>query len=69
MGRIMKGRLEMWHMRVRETPVEVCEHEQVNVTSFAGLQRTVCGDCGHVSVGYLHDSFEELSKQLHSIDD
>jgi hypothetical protein len=55
----------MWtaSFRSRETP-EPCQHEQVNVTSNAGLQRTVCGNCGYVSLGYLHDTFERLVMQM-----
>jgi hypothetical protein len=51
----------MWTpaLRSREEP-EPCQHEQVNVTANAGLQRTVCGKCGHVSLGYLHDTFQFL---------
>ncbi len=37
---------------------EACLHEQVTATHNYGLQRTVCGTCGHVSLGYLHDAFE-----------
>jgi hypothetical protein len=57
----------MWTatFRHRET-TESCTHGQVSVTSFAGLQRTVCGACGHVSVGYLHDSLQDLAAQLPS---
>jgi hypothetical protein len=51
----------MWTsaFRSREEP-EPCQHEQVIVTANAGLQRTVCGSCGHVSLGYLHDTFQDL---------
>ena len=53
----------MWTpaFRNREEP-EPCQHEQVNVTDNAGLRRTVCGDCGHVSLGYLHDTFQFLDE-------
>jgi hypothetical protein len=59
------GAPEMWTstFRHRET-TEKCAHDRVSVTSFAGLRRTVCGTCGHVSVGHLHDSFEDLTVQL-----
>ncbi|MCI0542962.1 MAG: hypothetical protein L0Z49_00780 [Actinobacteria bacterium] len=55
----------MWtaSFRHREAP-EPCKHEQVNITNNAGLQRTVCGDCGHVSLGYLYDTFEGLADQI-----
>lgn len=45
------------YLRSRDT-VEQCTHDQVTETTNYGLQRTVCGNCGHVSVGYLHDIFE-----------
>lgn len=52
------------YLRSRDTG-EQCTHDQVTETTNYGLQRTVCGNCGHVSVGYLHDIFEgrELDSQ------
>jgi flavoprotein len=48
----------MWTaFRSREV-AEECPHDSITATANYGLQRTVCGDCGHVSVGYLHDIFE-----------
>ena len=40
--------------------IDTCDHDQISVTTIAGLERTVCGDCGHVSVGYLYDLVEAL---------
>lgn len=51
------------HFRIRDTG-DRCTHDQVTETANYGLQRIVCGDCGHVSVGYLHDIFE--GRQLDS---
>jgi hypothetical protein len=63
-GRDTDGSYEMWTaksatFRNREV-IDTCDHEQISVTTIAGLERTVCGDCGHVSVGYLYDLVETL---------
>lgn len=42
---------------------DTCSHDHLTETANYGLQRTVCGDCGQVSVGYLHDIFEERQQR------
>lgn len=41
-----------------------CEHPDTVTTIFAGIERVVCEDCGHVSFGHHHDLVIEGSTQL-----
>lgn len=49
--------------RGRHEKVE-CRHNTKTSTETAGIQRTVCGTCGHVSFNFLHDVFAEEQQQL-----
>lgn len=42
---------------------EECNHAQRIETTFAGLGRAVCEACGHVSVSYQYNLFEEERRQ------
>lgn len=55
----------MWNTpRKGRELVEECRHPERIATDTAGLQRSVCADCGHVSVGYLYDVFADQVEQL-----
>ena len=41
-----------------------CKHRKKLTTETAGLQRSVCQKCGHVSVDFLFDIFAEEQQQL-----
>ena len=41
-----------------------CRHRKKQKSELAGIQRTVCSKCGHVSVDYLFDVFAEEQQQL-----
>ena len=41
-----------------------CGHDIKTATETAGIQRTVCDTCGHVSFNYLYDVFAEEKEQL-----
>ena len=41
-----------------------CKHRKNQKTELAGMQRSVCVKCGHVSVDYLFDVFAEEQQQL-----
>lgn len=59
----------MWiTTRQDRAPVEECAHEHRVKNGFAGLGRSVCEKCGHVSVSYLYDMFEEERRQLDVVD-
>lgn len=47
----------MWSPSRRKT--NNCQHENVTQTSSYGLLRTVCQDCGNVSVEHISDFLEE----------
>jgi hypothetical protein len=48
----------------------MCAHKSVLVTTTAGLERSVCEDCGHVSVRYVADTvkifpdFDDLTARV-----
>jgi hypothetical protein len=47
----------MWKTTFRNrNAADLCSHDRVTTTANYGLRRTVCGNCGHVSVGYLNES-------------
>lgn len=50
-------------------PTTECQHSQSVETSFAGLGRSVCESCGHVSVSYEYNLFEEERDQLNESED
>lgn len=33
-----------------------CQHTDITITVTAGMRRTVCDECGHVSVGLMGES-------------
>lgn len=33
-----------------------CDHEEVVITVVAGIERTVCVDCGYVTIGFDHST-------------
>ncbi len=41
-----------------------CEHSETVSTMFAGIERTVCVECGHVSFGHHHDLVSEGGTRL-----
>ncbi len=41
-----------------------CRHMRTIITETAGLERAACETCGHVSMKYLYDVFEQLSEQI-----
>ena len=41
-----------------------CRHIKTVTTETAGLQRDACEACGHVSVRFLFDVFEEMVDQI-----
>lgn len=41
-----------------------CQHEETKTVITAGLRRTVCQRCSHVSVDFVEDVFEEERAQL-----
>ncbi len=47
----------------------VCGHNTTTATETAGIQRTVCDTCGHVSFDYLYDVFAEEKEQLRLVGD
>ncbi len=41
-----------------------CEHSETVETMFAGIERTVCVQCGHVSLAHDHDLVQEGNSRL-----
>jgi len=41
-----------------------CRHMKRITTETAGLERAACEACGHVSMKYLYDVFEEMCEQI-----
>ncbi len=41
-----------------------CHHTRTVTTELAGLEREACEACGHVSMRFLYDVFEDRVKQL-----
>ena len=54
--------------RGRHKKVE-CRHNTKTATETAGIQRTVCDTCGHMSFDYLYDVFAEQKEQLRLVGD
>ncbi len=46
-----------------------CGHDTKTATETAGIQRTVCDSCGHVSFNYLYDVFAKEKEQLRQVGD
>jgi hypothetical protein len=40
-----------------------CSHMKTVTTETAGLERDACETCGHVSMRFLYDVFEDLAEQ------
>lgn len=49
--------------RGRHEKIE-CGHDTKTATETAGIQRTVCDTCGHVSFNFLYDVFAVEQEQL-----
>lgn len=45
----------MWPPNFKWRRVSECEHENVQTSLAAGLQRKVCLDCGHVAIAFVQD--------------
>jgi hypothetical protein len=45
----------MWPPNFKWRRVSDCEHEQVQTSVAAGLQRKVCLVCGHVAIVFVED--------------
>ncbi len=41
-----------------------CLHRKTVTTETAGLERDACETCGHVSMRFLYDVFEDLAEQM-----
>ncbi len=41
-----------------------CSHNTKTATETAGIRRTVCDSCGHMSFDYLYDVFAAENEQL-----
>lgn len=41
-----------------------CSHMKTVTTETAGLERDACEACGHVSMRFLYDVFEDLAEQM-----
>jgi hypothetical protein len=44
-----------------------CRHMNTVTTETAGLERDSCETCGHVSMRFLYDVFEDLTEQMSSV--
>lgn len=51
------------------TQTAECDHDHRVEAAFAGLGRSVCESCGHVSLSYQYDLFEEEREQLNESED
>ncbi len=41
-----------------------CHHMKIVTTEIAGLEREACEACGHVSMRFVYDVFEDQTKEL-----
>lgn len=44
-----------------------CYHTKTVTTELAGLERKACEACGHVSMRFVYDVFEDLAKEVDSV--
>lgn len=56
----------------KRRPTTACEHTDQVTFEIAGMSRSVCEDCGKVSVGYVEDHFSperiyEVAEMLSSL--
>ena len=52
----------MWNStRGSKERTDHCDHLKTVTTETAGLEREACQTCGHVSMRYVHDAFEDLA--------
>lgn len=42
----------------------MCDHTKTVTTVFAGIERVVCEECGHVSFSHLHDLVTDPATRL-----
>ncbi len=49
----------MWSQTLKtKRSSQNCTHETVQISATAGLQRSVCLDCGHVSISYISEALD-----------
>lgn len=55
----------MWNTtRGSKELTDSCRHTKTVITETAGLERDACETCGHVSMRFLYDVFEDLAEQM-----
>lgn len=64
--RIRPGTVDTNSMRRRmnSRTRAACEHSETASTMFAGIERTVCVECGHVSFAHHRDLVSEGASRL-----
>jgi len=60
---------QMWSKKAGRTAVSDCRHTEVITTETAGLNRSSCANCGHVSVGFGFAMWQDTDVDQESLVD
>ena len=58
----------IWSRSSGRSATDECQHTEIVTTDTAGLSRSACANCGHVSVSFLYAMWQEQAEENAEVD-